>query len=186
MEEKIIALGDSIFAGYLADGKSFIYHLKKDFNIENKAVPGESTGQLKDFLLDFKDEGYSHALIHVGINDFLQLRGFVLVKKNIREIVKILKEKNIGPLIFLPMEITSLATSYGWVSGGNFDKVIGKIRDYRIFLKDLCNEENIPYIDLEAYGINKNHFIDGIHPSEDLHKVLYEKMREDFSKCLKI
>lgn len=173
----LLALGDSIFRGYLVGGHSLIYHIEKQgYEIMNLSNNGFSSFDLLEQIKNLDDlDKFQDILIHIGINDFLQSESIETVKRNIFQIYNILKDKRI--IFVIPYLISEKCVDDMWANSVVFRSTISKIMEYKDFFVDFCGKYNLKYISFYDYLLDKDYqynLIDGIHPDEALHKILSE------------
>lgn len=134
---RIIALGDSLTAGYDLDpSKGYPAALERVLRgngypctVVNGGVSGDTSKSLID-RLDFTlgNDRYDLALLVVGGNDGLQTLPVEDLRKNIGEIVGKLKRKGI-PVVFFGMQIPNNAGTYAQA----FKKIYPEIAaEYRL------------------------------------------------------
>lgn len=172
MKNKYLALGDSIVEGYKLQGKSFVYYLSKDFDIANRGMNGLSSNLLKYYRGDLKP--FTHVIVHIAINDFLQGYENAQVEKSIMELVDIFKSEDLKIIFLKPIIIAQEACDYNWCSKTHYPLIKERLINYREFLDKLGQEEDFQIIDLmDTAGIDiYDNLIDGIHPNLKLSKAM--------------
>lgn len=165
----IIAFGDSLTAGYgVSLEESYpalleqnLLSQKKNVNVINMGVSGETTtGSLDrvDFVISQKP---SLVLLGIGANDMLRSSSPTITKENIRSIINRLQQENID-IILLGMK--SVASN-----GSNYTK------EFDAIYSTLAKEYTMPLVPFFLEGVVLNPALninDGIHPN----KAGYEKI----------
>ena len=171
---KIIAIGDSLTAGYgLTLDESYPKQLKKkllenNYNVEiiNAGVSGETTAGLLERVDFIKKQNPEIILITIGGNDALRALPVSESEKNILKIIQEFK-KTISPEKIFLLQIQApenLGSNY--VS--KFNSMYGKIaKDEKIKL--------LPFVDPVIFTNEKLMQNDGIHPNADGYQVLIDK-----------
>lgn len=182
--KRIVALGDSLTAGYgLQSGEDFASKLQEslireglDVRIDNAGVSGDTTaGGLA--RLDRAIEGEQRpdlVLVALGANDMLRGIDTAVTKKNLSDILRILKEKDI-PAFLIGIRSPTATTPF---FRGKFDRIY----------KDLKDEYNVPlypfFLDGVAMKTDLN-LPDGLHPNAKGVDVIVEKITPSVVKALK-
>lgn len=160
---KIIALGDSLTAGYgLQADQAFPVVLQKtlrqngfDVEVVNGGVSGDTSAGLLARLDWTLGEGADAAIVEIGANDML--RGFdpAGTKKNIDEILAQLRERKIPFLIAGMRAAPNLGGTYAAQFEPIYQQLAAKYGAplYPFFLDGVA-------------GVAKNQLPDGLHPSK--------------------
>ncbi len=169
---KIDAIGDSITEGYpYSRQNSWVEHIAQvlKFEILNQGICGDLTkGMFKRFQRDVLAFTPTHAIILGGTND--AAAGYLLssVSANYTAMVVMSCQQGIIPVLGLP--IPSL-----------LPEEEKSLIEYRSWLKDYANRENILYIDFYSpfltavkAGQAARLFIDEVHPSLEGYKLMGE------------
>jgi acyl-CoA thioesterase-1 len=182
--KRIVALGDSLTAGYgLQSGEDFASKLQEslikeglDVKIDNAGVSGDTTASGLA-RLDRAIEGEHKpdlVLVALGANDMLRGIDTAVTKKNLSAILKKLQEKDIPAFL---IGIRS-PTGTGPFFRGKFDKIY----------KDLKDEYDVPlypfFLDGVAMKADLN-LPDGLHPNAKGVDVIVEKITPSVVKALK-
>lgn len=173
------AIGDSIVNGYgVGEKNSFVNVNIEKLDIKNFGVNGATT---LDVLKRLDIIGNSNvALLYLGINDFLNGVSINEVEKNIVEIVKTLKNKS-DKLILCSVHKICVGEFFGMYKAA-IDSANEKILAYQNFIKVLCEEENLIFLDyynlLNAEENYDDLFFDGIHPTEETHNIMKKYLLE--------
>lgn len=181
--KRIVALGDSLTAGYgLQSGEDFATKLQEslieqglDVKIDNAGVSGDtSAGGLA--RIDWAIEGEQKpdlVLVALGANDMLRGIDPAVTKGNLSKILTKLKEKEI-PAFLIGMRSP---TNMGPFFRGKFDKVY----------KELADEYDVPlypfFLDGVAMKADLN-LEDGMHPNTKGVAVIVEKITPAVKKAL--
>jgi acyl-CoA thioesterase-1 len=182
--KRIVALGDSLTAGYgLQSGEDFASKLQEsliregfDVKIDNAGVSGDTTaGGLA--RLDRAVEGEQRpdlVLVALGANDMLRGIDTAVTKKNLSAILRKLKEKNI-PAFLIGIRSPTRTNPF---FPGKFDRIY----------KDLKDEYDVPlypfFLDGVAMKADLN-LPDGLHPNAEGVDVIVEKITPSIVKALK-
>lgn len=171
--KKIVALGDSLTAGYGVDlSESYPALLEQklqengyQYTVVNAGVSGEtSSGTLArvEWILTQNPE---IVIVETGANDGLRGGAVDLLEENLREIVEMLHEKNVAVLLTGMKMVWNLGPVY--VS--QFNKVYPKIAEER-------DVELMPFF-LEGVATKSAlNTEDGIHPNSAGYKVIVENI----------
>ena len=182
--KRIVALGDSLTAGYgLQGGEDFATRLQESLikeglhvKIDNAGVSGDTTaGGLA--RIDWAIEGEQKpdlVLVALGANDMLRGIDPAVTKANLSKILDKLKEKDI-PAFLIGMRSP---TNMGPLFRGKFDKVF----------KELADEYDVPlypfFLDGVAMKAEYN-LEDGMHPNAKGIDIIVEKITPAVKKTLK-
>lgn len=181
-KKNIIVFGDSIAFGMNDIKGGYVNRLKKDFEMINKSIPGEtSTGILKRIKKNLENLSPDIIIIAIGANDstFVFKKNRVPLidfKKNYEEIIKISKEYS-NKIICLGITCVDEAkmnprTFRRYVSSTNFT-----IEKYNLAIKEIAKEEKIVYIHLQDLLKNED-LSDGLHPNSTGHEKMYEIIKK--------
>lgn len=196
MKNNYIVIGDSITygigdyenGGWSAMFKRFIVN-KDDSKICNNFVqvagfPGATSKDILnkiDSILDcFKyDEFNNVVILSIGINDTQCFNGNFKVsidnyKNNIESIIKRIVARGFELAIFGLIRI-ELDVKLEFKPNKFYDN--NNIAEYDNLLKKLCNENKIKYIPMQDV-LQKNDFIDGLHPNTKGHKKIFEQVKK--------
>jgi acyl-CoA thioesterase-1 len=172
----IVVLGDSISAAYnMPEEKGWVHLMQQTLTDEgyphtiiNKSISGDTTaGGLARIDKALEQHKPKLVLIELGAND--GLRGFppILIKKNLRELIK--RSKKVGAqVLLLSMRIPS-----------NYGK-----RYTEMFYNnypELADEMDIPFVPfiLEDIALAKDMFqADKLHPNQKAQPIITEKVWE--------
>lgn len=171
---KIIAVGDSLTAGYgLPLAESYPMQLEKKIkeagylvDVINAGISGETTAGLlerSDFVLSNKPD---MILITIGGNDALRSLPINQTKQNLKNIIKKFKNNVPAEKIFL-MQVRSPLNS-GISYALNFNSMYKEIAEVE-------GIKLVPFVETEVFLNNSLMLEDGIHPNKDGYKVLVDR-----------
>ncbi|TNE35293.1 MAG: arylesterase [Alphaproteobacteria bacterium] len=179
---RIVAIGDSLTAGYgLPPGVDFVTQLQAalrkenfDVKIENAGVSGDtSTGGLQrlDWALG---DGADLVILELGANDALRGISPGVTRKNLDEILGVLKRRNIPVLLTGMMAPPNMGKDYASEFNSIYPDLAAKydVELYPFFLKDVAA---IP-------SLNQS---DAIHPNAEGVKVIVKNMLPYVARFLK-
>lgn len=191
---KIICFGDSLTYGYGVDiSKSWVEILKKNSNMQiiNKGVNGDTAvGLLSRSYGDVIEEKPSNVIMMIGTNDFLSGRSIDKVKESVIELIKEFRNYGINTIIGIqPPIVKSMAEKY-WSGDINYDIANNNILEYKRWVIDyLSNIYNIKYLDFHTlictkidFDLPDKYYIDGIHLTDDGHKIIAAYIISSLSK----
>ncbi|MFM7088625.1 MAG: arylesterase [Candidatus Paceibacterota bacterium] len=173
-ETKIIAVGDSLTAGYgLPLAESYPMQLENKlqengFSVEviNAGVSGETTAGLLERVEFIKSNEPEMILITIGGNDALRNLPIENTEKNIRAILRVFKEVVPGENIFL-MQVRSPLNA-GLAYATRFNAIY----------TDLAKQEGVhlvPFVETEVFLNSDLMLEDRIHPNKAGYAKLIEK-----------
>ena len=176
---KIIAFGDSLTAGFgLTEKESYPYLLQQklkadgyDYEVVNAGVSGDTTlGGLEraDWVLE--QNNAKILILELGANDLLRGIPVASMKKNLDQIVRKAKAKNIKVLLCGMLAPPTMGSEYQ--------------REYTMAFPDLAAEHKVTFLPflLEGIALKKElNQADGIHPNPEGAKL----MTENIYKALK-
>ncbi|MDY4949418.1 MAG: GDSL-type esterase/lipase family protein [Clostridium cadaveris] len=185
---KITCIGDSLTFGYgVSKDKKWIDILAKElpqYEVLNKGVNGDTTsGLLSRFYQDVILNKPEKTIITIGSNDFLTGRTVDSAFENLKLLIKESKENAIGTFIGIePLICAALAKEY-WCSYLDYSIINSKISLYRYKILNYCKEKSIDCIDfydlfenLNSKLENHDMFLDGLHPKEEIHKIMAKEV----------
>ncbi len=175
-EKTILALGDSLTAGYgLPQSDSYPSQLESrlwlsgyNYTVQNAWVSWDTSAGLlsrMDWLLEW--DAPTLAILCIGANDSFQGKSPTDIENNIKAIIEKLQAKNI-PILFAGMKAPlNLGGAYG--------------REYEAIFPKLAEEYNLEYMDffLEWVALNANlNQDDRIHPTKEWYTIVVENLME--------
>lgn len=160
---KIIAFGDSLTAGFgLSEKESYPYLLQErlradgfDYEVVNAGVSGDtSLGGLEraDWVLD--QENAKILILELGANDLLRGIPVVQMKRNLDQIIRKAKARNLKVLLCGMLAPPTMGSDYQ--------------RNFTMAFPDLAAEHKVEFLPflLENVALNKElNQADGIHPN---------------------
>jgi acyl-CoA thioesterase-1 len=176
---KIIAFGDSLTAGFgLTEKESYPYLLQQKLNAEgynyevvNAGVSGDtSLGGLEraDWVLE--QDNAEVLILELGANDMLRNIPVEKMKKNLDQIIRKAKAKNLKILLCGMLAPPSMGTKYS--------------QDFLMAFPDLASENKVEFLPFLLENIALKRELnqgDGIHPNAEGAKV----MTDNIYKALK-
>ena len=171
---KIIALGDSLTAGFgLAEKESYPYLLQEklkadgyDYEVINAGVSGDtSLGGLErsDWVLE--QDNAKIVIIELGANDLLRGIPVASMKKNLDQIIRKAKAKNLKVLLCGMLAPPTMGSEYQ--------------KAFTVAFPDLATEHKVEFLSflLENVALKKElNQADGIHPNADGEKIMTENI----------
>jgi len=178
-ECRIIALGDSITAGYELDpADAYPAQLEAKLRkagypcaVTNAGVSGDTSKGLLDRLeFTLGSDHYDLAILTIGGNDGLRLLPTPELEKNIREMLATLKGRNI-PVVLAGMQIPSNAGPYA--------------KDFREVYPRIAKSAETPLYPFFLEGVAmkpKLNLPDGIHPNREGYGIISENLAKFIEK----
>lgn len=184
IEKTILALGDSLTAGYgLPTTDSYPSQLEQkltekwyNYRIVNAGVSGDTTAGLLsrlDWALDAPPPekgdwgGFSLVILCIGANDAFQGKSVEDIEKNLRQIIEKIKVKNI-PILFAGMRAP---LNLGWEYGRAYEAIFPKLaKEYDLVYMDFF----LAWVALKAQ-YNQD---DRIHPTREWYTIVVENLME--------
>lgn len=198
MNTNYIIIGDSITygigdfesGGWATMFKNYIVN-KDDSKVCNNYVhiagfPGATSSDILDkidgILQSFLHKEFSNTVIlSIGVNDTQVFNGetknsIKSYKENIQKIIKIVTDKECN-LVILGLTRIESDEKFLWKPNkyyandiiSEYDRDLKLILDYDAELEKLCEQNRIKYIPMQDI-LEKNDFIDGLHPNHNGHK----------------
>ena len=171
---KIVAFGDSLTAGFgLSEKESYPYLLQQklnadgyDYEVVNAGVSGDtSVGGLERADWSLEQPNVRIVILELGANDMLRGLNVPQMKKNLDQIIKKAKAKNIQVLLcglFPP------------------DMPVAKAQnEFAVAFRDLAKEDNVtflPFLLENVGGIKDLNQADGIHPNAAGEKIMTDNV----------
>jgi acyl-CoA thioesterase-1 len=175
-EQTILALGDSLTAGYgLSVTDSYPSQLEAklrekwyNYSIQNGWVSGDTSAGLlsrMDWLLEWDVPAL--AILCIGANDAFQWKDPAEIEKNIRAIIEKLQAKNI-PILFAGMRAP---LNLWWEYGKRYEAIFPKLaKEYKLTFMPFLLE----WVALKAQ-YNQD---DRIHPTREWYMIVVENLME--------
>ncbi len=202
MARRILVFGESIAWGMrdLEYGgwsdRLKIFHMKRgQFNeVFNLADPGNNSTWLMEQIeneLKFRSEPQykddNIVIIQIGINDSIYMKSkndFLIplekFERNLQKTINISK-KYISTIVFvgsIPVD-ESRTNPIEWEKDMNYRNE--DIKKYNEIIEKVCEKNNVYYIDVFdkiAEMDYKKFLTDGVHPSAEIHKIIFEIIRD--------
>ena len=176
IEKTILALGDSLTAGYgLPESDAYPSQLEarlreKSYNYRfiNAWISGDTTAGLlsrMDWLLEWAPPAL--AILCIGGNDAFQWKSPADIEKNLRQIIEKITDKNI-PILFAGMRAP---LNLGWEYGKQYEAIFPK----------LAKEYDLAYMDFFLAGVALKWSLnqdDRIHPNKAGYAIIVENLME--------
>lgn len=180
-DKTIMVLGDSLVAGYgLPLDQSFPAQLEKKLRAEGKqvrvinaGVSGETSAGLLSRLDWALSEKPDYAIIVTGGNDMLRAVDPKVTRKNLKDILEIMKTRKIPVLLA------------GMRSYKNLGEIFGG--QYQEMYETLAEEYGAVHYEFFLEGVAINAELnqqDGLHPNEKGVAVIVDKMLDDVEELL--
>lgn len=175
-ERRILAMGDSLTAGYQlppesaypAQLESLLRSEGYAYRVENAGVSGDvSSGLLSrtDWLLS--DPVTDLAILCIGANDGLQGLSVSEMESNLLAIVRKLKEKNVKTVLVGMKMPTNLGPDY--------------VREFESVYPRVAKSEGLPFLPFLLDGVARDpklNLSDGIHPNAQGYAVVAKRVFE--------
>lgn len=189
-------IGDFESGGWATMFKKYIVN-KDDSKVCNNyvhiaAFPGATStdilNKIDSILQSFNHKEFTNTIIlSIGVNDTLEFNGnyknsIDKYRKNIEEITKCVMNKGFNMIILGLTRIES-DEKFLWKPNkyydneiiSEYDKDLSLILGYDAELKEFCKNSRIKYIPMQEV-LQKEDFIDGLHPNHNGHKKIFEKI----------
>ena len=192
MENNYIIIGDSITygigdfenGGWATMFKNYIVNKDDSKECSNyvhiAGFPGARSNdilnKISNILQSFKHEEFSNIVIlSIGVNDTQEFNGtqrnsLEQYKSNIKEIAKCITESHCK-LIILGLSKIESDEKFFWKPNKYYDNEV--ISEYDAELENLCKNNKIKYIPMQDI-LQKEDFIDGLHPNNNGHRKIFE------------
>lgn len=149
--------------------------------------------KISSILQSFMHEEFANTVIlSIGINDTQIFNGtpknsIDQYKENIEKIAKIVTEKGCN-LVILGLTRIESDEKFLWKPNkyydneviSEYDRDLKLILDYDAELEKLCKDNKIKYIPMQDI-LEKEDFIDGLHPNKNGHRKIYEYVRRELN-----
>lgn len=188
---KIVALGDSLTYGYGVGRQKAWPSLVASFlglDLINKGINGDTVlGMLSRFEKDVIKEHPDILIITGGTNDIIFSSSLSATKLGMVSIVYQALAHRIIPFVGLPLPVHPASVPEIWSEKIDFNMVSAKVEEYVQWLQEASSIMGNRVIDFyhlfyEDAASKGTFFIDGLHPTEEGHKlmadVVIHKVRE--------
>lgn len=181
----ILCFGDSITAGYGLDDKEDAYpgvlqqkidSLDLNYTVVNSGVSGETTAGGKSRIDWILNQNIDIFILELGANDGLRGVNLVETTINLQAIIDAVKAKSPETTIILAG--MQLPPNMG----------LDYTRDFKQIFMNLAEKNNlefIPFILEDVGGIAELNQSDGIHPTEEGHKIVANTVWETLKPLVK-
>ncbi|HRI03968.1 MAG TPA: arylesterase [Pyrinomonadaceae bacterium] len=171
---KIIAFGDSLTAGFgLSEKESYPYLLQEklkadgyEYEVINAGVSGDTTlGGLERADWVFEQDNAKIVILELGANDLLRGIPVAQMKKNLDQIIRKAKAKNLRILLCGMLAPPSMGSDYQ--------------QQFTVAFPDLATEHKVEFLPflLENVALKKElNQADGIHPNAEGEKIMTENV----------
>ena len=196
MNNNYIVIGDSITygigdfesGGWSAMLKNYIVN-KDDSKVCNNYVhvagfPGATStdilNKVEYIFNSFKHEVFNNIVIlSIGVNDTQEFNGnnknsIEQYKSNIENISKYIMQQD-ATLIVLGLTRIESDEKFLWKPNKYYNNEV--ISEYDRELEEFCKENKIKYISMQDV-LQKDDFIDGLHPNQKCHKKIFERIKK--------
>jgi len=180
---KIVAFGDSLTAGFgVSEKESYPYLLQQklkaegfDYEVINAGVSGDtSTGGLDRIDWSLEQENVQILILELGANDMLRGLSAAQMKRNLNEIIKKAKAKNVEVLLcglFPPNPFVPRAQN-----------------EFALAFRDLAKEMDVAFLSFFLQGVGGMRNLnqpDGIHPNAAGTKIVADNVYKALRPLLK-
>ncbi len=179
---KIVAFGDSLTAGFgLAEKESYPFLLQEKLNADgyhyeviNAGISGDtSLGGLDRIEWSLEQENVEYVILELGGNDVLRNVPAEMMKKNLDEIIRKAKAKNVK-ILFCGLSSPKTINAYQQ-----------EISDAFVSLAKEHKLPFVPFVLKDIAGNPKLNQADGIHPNADGEKIMTETIYQGLKPLLK-
>lgn len=184
---KILCIGDSLTYGYgVSFSKNWVELLKKNTGIKtvNLGTNGDTSGYMlersrRNYIPNYGEPG-DIAIIMGGANDTLMYGANSNDVGNIVKIAEQCKSQMIDVIIGIePGFRKSEYPFYGPMDPEKLNENYDRFADALI---EKCSEKGFEYVDFRSILSDPKLFSDGVHPTEEGHKIIEEEFRILLSK----
>lgn len=185
---KLVCLGDSLTEGYGVDKElAWPALLQEKLHIEviNCGISGDTTaGMLARFYPQVLQFNPSHVIIMGGTNDIWWNVNQNIIQANIQAMTRQAEHNGMVPVIGLPIPIYPEGVDEAWGPKSGFSRCQKKVAQYVKSLKAQAKADQFLYLDFYSLFVNnegeiiEKYFLDGIHPTEEGHRLMAELAAE--------
>lgn len=173
---KILFVGDSLVAGYGVDSKeNWVFLVGQTLQLNsciNKGYNGFLSSQVKEVLKESLDEeSFDIVGILCGANDFIQGYSVEDLFKTLKDMEGMIENSG-GKSIFILPPLPDFEEEDPFVSMATFVSLENKILE----LETRIGKGALPLS--QVLPRNKNLFFDGLHPTEEGHRLIAESVIE--------
>ncbi len=181
----ILIFGDSLTAGYGLDDMNEAYpaiiqakidSLNMGYTVVNSGVSGETTAGGRSRIEWVLNQDVDVFILELGANDGLRGVPLTETRSNLQEIIDVVRKKNPSTKILLAgMQLPpNMGPEY--------------TTEFRTIFPEMAKKnqlELIPFLLKDVGGVTELNQADGIHPTEEGHKILANNVWEVLEKVLK-
>ncbi len=205
LPKRIVALGastcfgtgDTLGGGFVGRFKNWYENASEDiyFRVYNLGIPGDLVEDIKNRIDEVEKRRPQLIILQVGCNDCIREGGFQAeCKTDIENYIKIFKSlifnlKLIAPVIFvssLPIDETK-TKPVKWADHYYLNEDVVNYSKYAI---EIAKKYKLEVVDIFHDWLDKDYDLllaeDGLHPSENGHEYIFQKLRDRFYKIYKI
>lgn len=179
---KIVCIGDSLTYGYgVEKSKNWVelLNVRGSANFVNKGISGDTSGgMLSRFQKDVIEEKPKYVIIMGGVNDVIAGASLGVAQANAMAMVHQAYHYKIIPVLGTSIRVDSENIRKDWSELNDLKTLNLSIEEYRNWMIKFCKSFKVSYIDFYTEfhhvvkGDYKRYFLDGIHPTEEGHKIL--------------
>lgn len=182
-QTRIIALGDSLTAGYgLQSGEDFATKLQEalisdgmDVKVENAGVSGDtSAGGLARLEWAIQGEPAPDlVMVALGANDMLRGINPSVTRQNLEEILKTLKDKKISVLLIGMKSATNMGEEYR--------------KEFEVIYPELADQYDVPLYPFFLEGVAMDATLnleDGMHPNTKGVLIMVQNIKPSVKEAL--
>lgn len=178
LANKILFVGDSLVEGFGVEiGDNWVSLVReKLFPLEclNYGRNGMATDQVISLLKGLlKKDQYKKVVILCGANDFIQGKSVPYVIDKLKEMEEMVLESGSSPILILP-STPAFEADFPFVSMASLRSLEEKILEMNSLLGDRA------LVLSKVLGGRDDLFFDGIHPTEEGHKIIADAFLEYF------
>ena len=154
------------------------------------ATSTDILNKIENIFNCFKHEEFKNIVIlSIGVNDTQEVKGnnknsIEQYKANIEKIAEYIKQQD-AEIIIMGLTRIECDEKFLWKPNKNYnneviseyDRDLQAILEFDSELEKLCQKYKIKYIPMQEV-LQKEDFIDGLHPNEKGHKKIFERIRE--------
>ena len=192
MEQTICIFGDSIVwgswdpeeGGWVSRLRSYLETSDYEIRVYNCGVSGDNTDNLlQRFDVEATAREPSIVIFAIGINDSQYVNSKnnsrVLIERFQNNLQKLISKakKFTQKIIFLSLTKVdeSKTMPVPWDTTKYYDEE--NVKKYNSKIKDICNKNNLPFIDIFDL-LDNSDLEDGLHPNQEGHKKIFLKIKD--------
>ena len=171
----LLCLGDSLTYGYDVPPEKGWVNLLSDslkWEVDNRGLCGDTTWGMLTRLRRLALSGYDAFFLMGGSNDILEDIPVREIQANITAMIRLLQKQHKPVYLGIPPCTRQESTDYGWQAREDVDRHNDILSDYRIWLLQQCQTEDLHPIDFYTVLQKSPHYADGVHPDEPGYRLL--------------